>query len=360
MEKKKSFLISAVYYLTIAAIIFLIFKYAIFIVMPFLIGFAIAAILNPTVRFFCGKFDMKRRPTALLILLIFYATIGMLATILVVRLAVMIGDFSGRLPSLYADTIEPALVKGFEFINRLLSRFDGPEESDFAETLAGIFNSIKNSLGGAVSDISVRALAWLSGFAASIPKFVIELLFAVISSFFFIVDYEKLISLAKSRLPRRAVGIMTDLRDRFFSTVIKYIRSYALIMLITFAELFLGLIIIGTENAVMYALIISLLDVLPVVGTGAVMIPWALVELIRGHVGYAVGLLAIWGVITVVRNIIEPRIVGKEVGLHPLLTLAAMFVGSKLLGFIGLILLPIGLSIIMSVLRERDQSSSGM
>ncbi len=359
MEKKKRFLISAVYYLTIAAIVFLVLKYAVFVVMPFLIGFTTAAILNPAVRFLCRRFDMRRRPTALLILLLFYATIGMLATVLAVRLTVMIGEFSGRLPSLWSEIVEPALVKGFDTVNGLLSKFDGHENSAFAETLTGLFNSAKNSLGGAVSDISVRVLAWLSGFAAAVPRFVVELLFAVISSFFFIIDYEKLLVFAKSILPSRAVGMLTELRNKFFTTVIKYLRSYALIMLITFAELFFGLILMGTENAVILALIIALLDVLPVVGTGAVLIPWALVELIRGYVGSGVGLLVLWAVITVVRNIIEPKIVGKEVGLHPLLTLISMFVGSKLFGFLGLILLPVGLSITLSVLRKRDQSLPG-
>lgn len=358
VERKKRFLISAVYYLTIAAIIFLILKYAVFVVMPFLIGFTVAACLNPAVRFLCRRFDMKRRPTAVLILLLFYATIGMLATVLVVRLTVLIGEFSGRLPYIWTETVEPALVSGFNAVNGLLSKFDGHENSAFAMTLTGFFNSAKNSLGNAVSDVSVRALAWLSGFAAAVPRFVVELLFAVISSFFFMIDYEGLLRLAKKRLPVRVVGILTELRDKFFSTTVKYLRSYALIMLITFSELLLGLILLRTANAALLALIIALLDILPVIGTGAVVIPWAVVELIRGHIGYGVGLIVLWAVITVVRNIIEPKIVGRGVGLHPLATLISMFVGSKLFGFLGLILLPVGLSIALSVLGERDQSSS--
>ena len=185
----------------------------------------------------------------------------------------------------------------------------------------------------------------------------IELLFAVISSFFFIIDYEGICEYAKKRLPKKAVGVMADMRDKFFVIALRYIRSYTIIMIITFGELLLGFIIIGAKNAAVYALLIAIFDVLPVVGTGAVMIPWAIFELLRGNVGYGMGLLIIWGAVTVVRNVIEPKIVGKQVGLHPLVALIAMFVGTKLFGFVGLILLPLSLSIVLSVVRDRNQSS---
>ena len=152
---------------------------------------------------------------------------------------------------------------------------------------------------------------------------------------------------------------MSDIRDRFFVTVIKYIRSYTLIMLITFAELFLGLVLIGVENSWLYALLIAVFDALPVVGTGVIMIPWAVIELLSGRVSRGVGIGLLWLAVTVVRNIIEPRIVGRQVGLHPLLTLVSMFVGTKLFGMLGLIVLPLGMSIAVSVIKERNQPSSG-
>ncbi len=280
----------------------------------------------------------------------------MLLTVSVVKLTVWLGDFSAKLPTVYSENIEPIIAGMFEWVNGIISKIDG-QGGEFSKDLIGLFESIRASLGTAVSDISVRALSRLSGFAAGIPGFVVELVFSVISSFFFISDYENILRILKSRLPKRAVGIMSDLRDKFFVTVLKYLRSYALIMLITFSELFLGLSVIRTENAAVYALIISLLDIMPVIGTGAVMIPWGVIELLRGGLAHGIGLIVIWAAITVIRNIIEPKIVGRQVGLHPLLTLIAMFVGTKLFGFFGLIVLPIGLSIAASVIRERSQAA---
>lgn len=358
MEKKKRFIISAVYYLIIAAIVFLVFKYAVFMVMPFLIGFTIAAVLNPAVRFFVGRFDMKRKPTAILILLLFYATIGMLATVGVVRLTVWIGEFSGKLPEIYSSSIEPALNGLLEWINSIAAKADASKGGSFAMGVSDILASVKSSLFTAVSDISVRALSFLSGFAAGIPGFIIEVMFSVISAFFFIIDYEKIIGYAKARLPRRTVGLMRDIRDRFFSVIVRYLRSYTIILLITFAELFVGFVLIGTENALWYALLIALCDMLPVIGTGTAIIPWAAVELIRGNMGYGVGLLVIWGITGIVRSVIEPRIVGRQMGVHPLISLITMFVGTKLFGFVGFVILPISLPIVASVVRERLQSSS--
>lgn len=356
MEKRLGFIINSIYALIIAGIVYLVFKYAIFVVMPFLLGFAVAALINPIVRFLSRRYDLKRRPAGIMLLLLFYATIGMLITIGVVRLTVFFGEVSGELPDLYRDRLEPALNKLFGYINSFVDRLYaifGGESQVLSERLGGIFTSIKSSLGDTISDISVKALTRLSSAAAAIPGIIIELLFAVISSFFFTVDYENILSLAKRLLPKRTVDLLCRLRGRVFKVAGKYLRSYALILLITFGELSLGLVLLGVDNAVLIAFCIALFDILPVAGTGGIMIPWAIFSLIGGDWGFAVGLVVIWAVITIVRNIIEPKIVGRQVGLHPLLALIAMFVGTKLFGIVGLFLLPLTLAIVLPLLRER-------
>lgn len=356
MEKRLGFIINSIYALIIAGIVYLVFKYAIFVVMPFLLGFAVAALINPIVRFLSRRYDLKRRPAGIMLLLLFYATIGMLITIGVVRLTVFFGEVSGELPDLYRDRLEPALNKLFGYINSFVDRMYaifGGESQVLSERLGGIFTSIKSSLGDTISDISVKALTRLSSAAAAIPGIIIELLFAVISSFFFTVDYENILSLAKRLLPKRTVDLLCRLRGRVFKVAGKYLRSYALILLITFGELSLGLVLLDVDNAVLIAFCIALFDILPVAGTGGIMIPWAIFSLIGGDWGFAVGLVVIWAVITIVRNIIEPKIVGRQVGLHPLLALIAMFVGTKLFGLVGLFLLPLTLAIVLPLLRER-------
>ena len=120
-------------------------------------------------------------------------------------------------------------------------------------------------------------------------------------------------------------------------------------MSITFFELSLGLSLIGIKNAVLIAFCIAVFDILPVLGTGGIMIPWVILEAVQGNLALAVKLLAVYLIITVVRNIIEPKIVGSQLGLHPVVTLSSMFVGAQLFGVVGLFGFPILLSLLKNL-----------
>ena len=120
-------------------------------------------------------------------------------------------------------------------------------------------------------------------------------------------------------------------------------------MLLTFFELTIGLHILGIENALVIAFLIAIFDVLPVLGTGGIMIPWILICFLNKQMKTCVGLLILYLVITVIRNIIEPKIVGKQIGLHPLLMLLCMYLGAKLFGFLGIFILPILILILQNL-----------
>lgn len=266
-------------------------------------------------------------------------------------------ELSKALPTIYRETIEPALSVVFEFLNRVAQRLDrvfGQGSGIFADDFGGFLTSVRNSLGSAVSDISMKLLSRISGFAAGIPGVVVQVLFAVISSFFFTLDFESILSYLKAHLPDSIVKLLSKIRGSSLKTLGRYARSYALIMLITFAELSLGLLLIGVKHPFAAAFAIAMFDILPVLGTGGILVPWALVRLLCGDLKGFIGLLALWAVISVVRNIIEPKIVGRQVGLHPLATLISMYVGTKLFGVIGLFMLPIGLSVWISTKNEYE------
>ena len=120
-------------------------------------------------------------------------------------------------------------------------------------------------------------------------------------------------------------------------------------MCITFIELSIGLTILRIDNAILIAFLISIFDILPVLGTGGIMIPWTVLTAIQGDYTMAIGLLCVYLVVTVIRNILEPKIVGSQVGLHPLVTLMSMFVGAQILGVFGLFGLPITLSLLKNL-----------
>ena len=135
-------------------------------------------------------------------------------------------------------------------------------------------------------------------------------------------------------------------------TLWSYTRSYALILLITFGEIALGLTIVGVKHAAGIAVAIAIFDILPVVGSGLVLLPWTIVTLISGNLAQGIGLGVIYVVVIVVRQIMEPKIVGDRVGLHPIVTLLSMVLGVYLFGGIGLLGLPITVALIHALNKQ--------
>ena len=194
----------------------------------------------------------------------------------------------------------------------------------------------------------------VSRFATSLPGLFIKIVLLVISTYFITLDYEKLTGFVLRQLRGKGKDIILQVKNYVIGTLFVCIRSYALIMFITFVELSIGLSIIGIRYAVLVSALISIFDILPVLGTGGIMIPWVLVSLLQGKIGTALGLLIVYVAITVIRNIIEPKIVGGQLGLHPVVTLASMFAGVQLFGVVGLFGFPIGLSL----LRHLDETGT--
>ena len=154
------------------------------------------------------------------------------------------------------------------------------------------------------------------------------------------------------QLPVRICDLVHNARVQLGRTLWSYTRSYAMILAITFGEIALGLSIIGVNNAFGIAILIALFDILPVVGSGLVLLPWAVFTLFSGDLGTGIGLLVLYIVVIVVRQIMEPKIVGDRVGLHPLVTLLSMVLGTYLFGGIGLLGLPITIALLHALNKQ--------
>jgi sporulation integral membrane protein YtvI len=145
--------------------------------------------------------------------------------------------------------------------------------------------------------------------------------------------------------------MLFKIKDNGIDVLFKFAKAYALLLGLTFVELSIGLALLRVHYAILWAALIALVDILPVLGTGTVLIPWAVVNLILGNYPLGVGLLVLYGIITVVRQSLEPRVVGKQIGLYPLVTLVCMFLGSYLFGFVGLFALPIAVTVLVQLSR---------
>lgn len=341
-EKRKRFIVNLIYGGLILLLITVIIRYGLGLVAPFITAFVIAYFLKTPARWIAKKTRIPYKPIAMLLVLLFYSTVGILISLLSIKLATSIAGLVSTLPAIYTNEMEPALSNLFQGIEQTVFRMDPA----LVTTLNDLFTQFIQSIGELVTNLSVKVVGALSSYASSLPGLFIKILLMIISTFFIVGDYDVLAGFAFRQLSDKARKLLLQIKEYVVGTLFVCIRSYALIMTITFVELSIGLTIVGIPNAIAIALAISIFDILPVLGTGGVMIPWVIITAIQGNYPLAIGLMIIYLVITVIRNILEPKIVGAQIGLHPIVTLVSMFVGAQLFGVIGLFGCPIFLSLL--------------
>lgn len=340
-EKRRQFLINFTYFVLIFAISIFIVRYALGALMPFIIALVVTTMLRPIVRFFKNRLKVKSRLLEPVLVILFYCTIGVIAALIALEIAKSIGSIISYLPSFYSQSISPTLSNAISAINELLARFE------IQYTLST--GTILSSLGTAISSISGTLISSAGNLALATPSFIINLVFTVVATVFMLMDLDLVVKFTHHQLSEKNSKLLHETFERLKFVLKKYILSYAAIMLITFGEIWLGLTLLDITNAALIAAIIAAFDILPVVGASLIILPWAVVSLLTGNVGLAVGLVVLLAILAVVRNIIEPKIVGSSVGMHPLLMLFAMILGNFIYGPIGILLMPIGVAMIQKL-----------
>ena len=337
MEKKKEFIINVLYLAVIFGLIYLGVNYLFGLLFPFIMGFLFAySAVKGNRRFFKNDKKLYRGLTLTLI----YLTIVLVAVLIVVLGINKIGDFIKTLPGFYKSTIEPFITTIEDTISNG-GDFFPPNIREFLNTLTdGVFDAIKSLLSTTVTGFVNTTTSLIT----NVPATLASLLVTIITSFYITFDYEAIAEWFVGSLSKKALSVFYEIKDFAENVVLKIIGSYATIMGITFIELLIGLLIIGISNSTMWAMLIAMLDILPILGVGTVLIPWGLSCLIAGRFLLGIEILVLYVIISVIRNIIEPRMVGTNLGLHPLATLIAMIVGARMFGVIGMFGLPLTLS----------------
>lgn len=324
---------------------YLLARYALPLLWPFLLAYLFAWLLHPIARRLTVRFRMKYTLSAALCLTAFFALLLGLLALLGVRLVAGVSDLLARLPGLYTSLLDPALEElggGLEGLSAFLS-------PDAYHMVSDILTGAADSLRRGLTDLSLKGVGLVSAFAAKLPRLLVSSLLCLIATVFMTVDFSRVTAFAARQFPTRARHILLKTREAFVSVVMQYGKSYGIIMAVTFGEIFLGLLLLRQPNAAVLAALIALFDIFPIVGAGLILAPWGIAALLGGATVKGVGLLSLWVVVMVVRQVLEPRVVGHQVGLHPLCTLMAMFIGTRLFGGIGLLGLPIACAILKSL-----------
>lgn len=350
IERQRAFIIRFVYYAIWIALIFALLKYGLPLFMPFVIAFVIAFVLKPLINFITEKTPLSRKAVSILVLIVVYAVLVTLIVLLGGKIVVFLSDWFGKLPAFYKNSIVPTFESASGFFDGFVERLD----PDLLKFLNVASESLAQSISNIVSSISSSAVGMVTGVATKVPWFVVAFILTIIASFFLVADYYTVTSFITKQLPERAVHMLFTIKDYTVNVLFKFGRAYLILMSITFAEVFIGLLILGFKHAFPIAIITAIVDILPVFGTGTVLIPWAVFQLIAGEWFQGIGLLVLYLIITLVRQVIEPRIIGRQIGLYPLLTLICMFVGARLFGFWGMFGLPITLVVIIHLNRAGE------
>ncbi|MBQ5783078.1 MAG: sporulation integral membrane protein YtvI [Oscillospiraceae bacterium] len=341
-EDKKKFIVNVTFFAVAAAITVFVVKYVIGWIMPFIMAFAVAAILQPLAKKVSKYLKAGRKASALFCTTLFYVTAVAILALAGFGIYSALKNWLTDLPQIYNDNIVPAMSEILRWLQNTLDSFN-PELAISVNQFADQFFA---NFGSFVSDISGSAIGYLSSWVTKVPFFVVGVLISVIATFFISLDFENITAFIKRQIPQKWQPVLGDIRVYGLSTLGKYGKSYLLIMSITFCELCIALWLLGVENFAIIALATAVFDIIPVCGSGGVLIPWSVISLVQGRFAFGIGMLVVYAIITIIRQIIEPKIVGDQVGLHPVVTLMAMFLGARFIGVFGLFAFPITLVIL--------------
>ncbi len=341
VEKKKKFIINTLFIAIIGLIAFLIIKYALTSLLPFAIGLLGAVVLQRPVNWLTEKTKLPRALWSIimviLLLTVIMGGIGLVGYRLYEELQQLIIKLSDTLPSLSVT-----IASASDFISNLLDRL--PDA--FISSIQGAASSIAQSLVGYLSDI-VTAFAKIA--IGNLPSILIGSIISIIACCFITNDYNKITAFVLRQFSEEHQEVIKKSKSLFMENIVKVLRGYLLIMVITYFELLLGFTLIGIPYSAIIALLIAVFDILPILGVGGVLIPWGVISIILGDTWLGIEILLLYVFITAIRNIIEPKIIGNQVGLPAFVTLLSMYVGLKLFGIIGLWCMPILLIIIVKL-----------
>jgi sporulation integral membrane protein YtvI len=168
----------------------------------------------------------------------------------------------------------------------------------------------------------------------------------VIATVYFSLDLERVNAAASRLLPRAVYNWLVTFKRGFFSIGLRYIRAYLTLMLVTFSVILVGLLFLGRRYALLLSFIIAFLDLLPVIGVSTVLVPWSLYEIVFADRAVGIGLIILLVVHELIRQFCEPKIIGENLGVHPIVTLAVIYIGYSLFGFGGILIVPIAIVLI--------------
>ena len=397
VEKRRATIINVIYFAMILAIAFLLVRYALGVCLPFLIAFVLALLVQRPKNFLVRKTFLKNGAASVICVFLLILILAALVSIIGVRVFAKIQDFVNyivmqfqnmesvvdniqawlmsviaKLPEFLRNTLTESATDLFaklhEYVNTTAADTAAVADAAAAtaDSAALAAADATASSPNALSDLLSGnfKLSWITtplssliSTAKQIPSMLIAVVITLVASCFMATDFDKMMHFFSLQFPERRRADVDRAKVLLKTSLGKMARAYALIMLVTFIEVSVGLTVLkligvySSNYILMVAAVTAIIDIVPVLGTGTVLIPWALYSLITGNFGMGIGLAILYVLITVIRQYIEPKLVAGQLGLSPIVTITALYLGLKAFGVAGMLVTPL-LVIMLKLLND--------
>lgn len=321
---------------------------------PFLIGLAIAFLMNPFVNFLQKKCRMPRTLSVILSLIIMFAFFAGLITLLVAEI-VAGAEYLAKVVPHQLDTLisyseylfASQIIPLYNQLTGLVNDLGGSGQ----ETIIRNIQNVGSTIGTTIGNFIQRFFESIPGIISWFPNAASVIIFSLLATFFISKDWNRLsrlgIKLIPTQIKTSSQTVMVDLKKALFG----FIKAQITLISITTVIILIGLIILRVDYAITIALVTGLVDILPYLGTGLIFVPWIIYEMITGDISMAIGLGVLYIVVLVQRQVMEPKVLSSNIGMDPLATLISLFVGFKLIGFFGLIIGPVTLVVLTTLYK---------
>ncbi len=370
-EKKRKLIINVIFYAMLLVLAFLFYKYAFGVCFPIVFAFVVAVFLQRPKNFIIKKTPIKKGFASTLCVFGLMLVTAAIVVLIGVRAAEEIKGFIDYVTVQFSNldtivnTIETFILsvvgKLPEFISETATESITALFTQLREFIAGTNTELPEQLGGLSSMFD---LSWITtpitgviSTASRIPSIIISVVVTIVLACFMTADYDLIVRFVYCQFPKEKRKDLTRAKTLLKMNLGKMAKAYALIMLVTFTEVFIGLTILkmiglfSSNYIAVIAVVTAIVDVIPVLGTGTIVLPWAAYSFIVGNYGMGIGLLVLYATVTVIRQIVEPKLVAGQLGLPPFVTLIAMYLGLKIIGVLGVFVLPI-IAIMLKLLND--------
>lgn len=315
------------------------------LMMPFVLALLLSWALNPAVRWLKGKLAMSRKTISLLVLLLALGAVGGvcygMGWALFNQLRSLFENW-GPITQSLSDTVDAV----GDWLRELGERLPHGTMSTGEDLLDALTNWLKGlDFSPQMHDLASRA----GNLVSAVPGFAVATVVFLMASYFIVSDYPRLRYMFTDQLPAPVRAFGSQVRDIFMEAFGGYIKSQLLLSLGVFLILTVGFLIIRQPYGLLLAFGLAVMDFIPIIGAGTVMVPWAVIDLITYKYEQAIGLMVIWGVIVLFRRLAEPKILGNQTGLSPILSLVGIYAGMQLGGVLGMIVGPLLLLVLINL-----------